>query len=405
MRPNLYYKLSKLVDELLISFDDGIKNRLRTSEHVIAEPKSPLRAHKLVEKERTYIPTSVGADGFVYGVVEGSNKIWRSEDGMSTIEEVERDFYQYGDWYPYWVTKTHSGYVVITGARYADGNPDVGAIYFGEEFDGPYERKTGFTPNHTPCEFGITCYHGITKGEQIILVAERGYPTGSEEKGKIRGTFDGGQTWEVLKNVEVENPNQNTHFHTAVYDPYRGRIWASQGDGDNAMLLISDDLGKTWRRIFPENKVGKVNFQPTLLLPLANNIVYGADTSPGNVGLWKIPVDKMYNGFVENFSLEKGAFCWDQVVGFHNYPISSFAVDGNVAYCSMPSRYQSGKSFVMATGDGGNTWHTVAGFNYSQVLSRGIVGPDNSGFLYGVWDSPDEPNTTIVFEPIEWLYK
>jgi len=391
-----------------IGLENLIRAYMRESQFPIAEPKTPLQMKKLVTKDSLYIPSSLGADGFVYGVVADSNIIWRSDDGMETIEEVEYDFFSEGYYYPYWVTKTEAGFVVITGNRYGASSPgpNIGAVFFSELFDSGYVLKTPFTPNHTPSEFGITYYHGKAISEQIILIAERGFPAEGEELGKIRGTFDGGRTWRIVSEYgEVVNSDQNTHFHTCAYDPYRGRIWISRGDGDNGKLLISDDLGSTWREVKPENNLGRTKFQPTLLLPLANNIIFGPDGGFG-VGVLKIPVDKTYYNKEEHFALVEGAFCWDQKWAASQYPISSYAVDGNVAYVVMDSTYYgNGKSFVMATGDGGNTWHTVAGFNYSHVLGRGIIGPDANGNLYGIWNTTEEPNTTAIFDMIEWEKK
>lgn len=416
MRPILYSKITDLINKIDVGKSPNsnrhlshlIRRYLRESQYPIAAPKNPLKIKRLVEKTSLYIPTSLGADGYVYGVVENSNTIWRSNDGMETIDEVNYDFFSEGYYYPYWVTKTPTGFVVITGNRYGDrafGGANVGAIFYSDVFESGYELKDTFTPNHTPSEFGITYYHGLAISEQIILVAERGFPSEGEEIGKIRGTFDGGKTWRIVKEFELVNPNVNAHFHTAVYDPYRGRIWASQGDLDNAKLFISDDLGDSWREIKLENDIGQTRFQPTMLLPLANNIAYGADGGPGGVGIMKIPVDKDFYGRKEHFSLVEGAFAWDQVPVYQNYPISNYAVRGNEAYISLPTTYGHRKSWVIATGDGGNTFHVVAGFNYGRVLRRGIIGPDENNNLYGVWDTEEEPNTTAIFDTIDWIYK
>ncbi len=408
MRPLLHHKLMLILDKIfpLAKLNNLELLYTKRTEFPVAEPKTPLKIKKIVQNSNLYIPSSLGIDGYVYGVVRDSNTIWRSNDGMATVENFEHDFHSNGFWYPYWATKTHSGFVVITGNRYGDGNPNTGAVFFAQDFNGQYELKNVFTENHTPSEFGITYHHGIAKSEQIILIAERGFPVNSEERGKIRATFDGGQTWNIICEYgEIINPSANTHFHTAVYDPYRGRLWVSKGDGDNAKTLISDNLGQSWRKVDFISDHTPCN-QPTMLLPLANNIIYGSDGGRSKVGIWKILVDKYFGTESERFYLEKGAFCWDEQSTIKNYPISSYAVDGNIAYISLPSgKYDNGRSFVIATGDGGNTWHTVAGYHYSKVLDRGIIGPDKNGNLYGIWDTLDEPNTTAIFDSIAWQYK
>ncbi len=305
---------------------------------------------------------------------------------------------------PYFVTNTDTGYVVITDG---DGEENRGAIYYSRDFDGEYNKKEQFTYDHEPIMFGITWYHGGQEPEQIILISERG-----DGEGKLWGTFDGGKSWSNLRTAERFNEDQQLHHHTATYDPYQGRIWNSQGDGENAAMYISDDLGKSWRNISDDidTDLPHDQFQPTLLATTQHTIVYGGDSGGTHAGLLEIPRDYKFEGNKENYVLERAIGVWDQQPTYRQYATAPYAQDGSEIYITLPSMYDDEtRTFVVGSGDHGRTFHLLATYpnfhmEFGEQFSRGIVGPCQDGYLYGIWDTEAKENSIMILRPPDWIY-
>ncbi|OWZ83160.1 hypothetical protein [Natranaerobius trueperi] len=370
---------------------------------IIADPKGTLDIVSVENYEPATKPTSVGIDGMIYGTGH-KNTLWRANNAFEEMEiktdDNVYDFKSDGYGTPYFVTKTASGYVVVTDG---EGEKNRGAIYYSEEFDRDYTLKKEFTSDHTPIMFGNTWYHGEYKPEQIVLIAERG-----DGKGKLWATFDGGKSWDNIRTAEMYDDEYQLHHHTAVYDPYQGRIWNSQGDGPNASIYISDDMGKSWRDISVETELDHTQLQPTLLAPTIHTLIYGGDSGGTRVGLLEIPRDKEFENNEENFQLKRAIGVWDQQPTYRQYATAPYAKDGSEIYIALPSMYDDEKPvFIVGSGDHGRTFHLLATHHsepleYGEQLSHGIVGPDKDGYLYGIWDTAANKKAMVVFDPPDW---
>ncbi|ACB86210.1 hypothetical protein [Natranaerobius thermophilus] len=397
------------VSEKHSDIDEPISLKDKDSEQLVegvrANPMSKLEIVSVENHQPALEPRSVGIDDRIYGTGEG-NTLWRGSDAFEDMEiftgEDVFDFQSHGYGTPYFVTRTASGYIVVTDG---ESEENRGAIFFSENFTQGYELKEEFTYDHHPIMFGNTWYHGEYEPEQIVLLAERG-----DGKGKLWATFDGGKSWENIRTAERFDEDQQLHHHTAVYDPYQGRIWNSQGDGANAALYISDDLGKSWRNISGEIETDLPHnqFQPTLLAPTMHTIIFGGDSGGTHAGLLEIPRDHDFEGNQENFVLERAIGVWDQQPTYKQYGTAPYAQEDSEIYIVLPSAYDDEKrAFVVGSGDHGRSFHLLGTYpnhhlEYGEQLTLGIVGPCRDGYLYGIWDTEADEHTMVVFDPPEW---
>ncbi|KSW10768.1 hypothetical protein CF15_08285 [Pyrodictium occultum] len=72
------------------------------------------------------------------------------------------------------------------------------------------------------------------------------------------------------------------HFHSVVYDPFRGWLVATLGDGNLLRVAVSANGGENWRPLYR----GPWQFVP--IVPLKDTIVFGMDSgiARGGVGIY-----------------------------------------------------------------------------------------------------------------------
>ena len=63
------------------------------------------------------------------------------------------------------------------------------------------------------------------------------------------------------------------------------------------------------------------------------------------------------------------------------------------------------KYFVVATGDGGASWHTVLAATGINSFSNGIIGPDKNNYLYAYIIDGDGNPKVIKANRIQWQFK
>jgi len=384
-----------------IQVDDEGKLLVNSSPRVF--PETPLKTELLSPVLAGYgssiSPSSIGIDGYVY-CTTGYATTARTNDGFKTMEkgydfsnEVE------GPRAPFYVTKTSEGYVVVTSSV----ETRKAAIWFSEEFASGFTKVADLDKGFV-VGFNVSCHHP-TYRPSILLVGEYG-PTKTSKD--LYLSIDGGQSWKVVLSSKVVG-DFYTHIHCSVYDPYRDRIWASVGDTANAAMFYSDDLGESFTEIEMnelQNPTGQL-LQPTILVPLPDKILFGADASPFAGMLMSIPIDtKQIINNTETFTLKHEHTFTKGDSGLH-YP-DLYVVDGAEIYIKANSNDGSRKTYFFASGDGGKSWYNVLVANMSQLESNatfgGIVGPDpnNDNCMYGRFVN-GTTNRIIKFNKINWI--
>ena len=134
-------------------------------------------------------------------------------------------------------------------------------------------------PNSTFARtFGFSAYRNI------ILLAEYGTKNAEDPPRFVYISYDYGETFDVLYEKQIGDmvqPN-NYHIHDVAYDPYANRIWIAEGDGVNANIVYTDNLGLTFISL-PAQELGSAPRyirQPTSITPLPDKVVFGSDFQP-----------------------------------------------------------------------------------------------------------------------------
>lgn len=219
--------------------------------------------------------------------------------------------------------------------------------------------------------FGIDAYlNGIATTRSGIVLASA-YGTGQIARDLVVST-DRGVTFKVVKKTQnLTSVNGNSHWHDVAYDAYRGWIWASEGDGANSAVWYSEDLGASWKKL-PDKE------QPTAIVPFSDRIVFGRDGWHAGVDVLEIPDSQSYAfGSIKplkdaNRAMGANYFARKPVT-YSDESYMSFEVYESVSH----------PSIVIATGDGGRSWHGV----WSGVTNIGnfIAMDDENVYAYDKW--------------------
>ena len=360
------------------------------------------------------VPMGLGCDGFIYGGSgAGRRQLVKSDNGFEAISPGANMADETGDsaFVVQSVNRTKAGYVVV-GRREIDG-VRRGSVWFSESFDGGFTEV--LLADKTFAVHSISYYNQGSELEDIVILGEYTIVSFTGEQPsphKLYLSKDGGQNFEVVKETKVIDPRQdvNSHWHHSIYDPYTGRIFASNGDGENRDMYVSDDLGKTWKEMrTPENEYGLTSLQqPTLLIPTSKKILLGPDlNTPG--ALLSLVRDEEYTQVhwqgSENWKLN-----WEITVDETHaqvfFPQQPYGISGDEIYVLFPSSAGNTdkRFYVVASGDGGNTWHKVYGLRLPNgSMNEGIVGPDNNGYLCAYVNTG---TTTRIWraKELEWVY-
>lgn len=355
----------------------------------IAIPKTPLKLELL--NVGGYLPRTIGIDGAVY--CQFGTKIAMTGDAFSTAPTLGCDFAPAS---ASWCTRTHAGYVVLADQQ----------VWFSTEFD------AGFSQVHeidrTSTNFARSVYHGNDLFDSVILIGEY---TNDKVPHKLHASFDGGQTWKVIRETVVNSTSYNAHCHCTIWDPYRGRIWAAQGDTANAMLVYSDDLGNTWKEVSIDIPEGWY-LQPTSMLALPNRLVglpdSGSTRPPCVVSL--IPSKAYILPDGETFDWRMELAIRDDIpapTGYGAYPVAQCSdAEAYVTFTDQSSVTK--KTPIVGTGDGGNTWHVLWANDFKRFASgwgfqQGLVGPDKNGHIFAACYTTG--NRIAKITPPTWMVK
>ena len=210
---------------------------------------------------------------------------------------------------------------------------------------------------------------------------------------------DMGSTWTVINESIITNDSDvNSHWHTAKFDPYMGRIWAAEGDNSNSAISYSDDFGETWTRL-------PGRYQPTLIHPFPKRVIFGRDRGSASPGLdqWvrsskPFALEDLTDGLT--FRRDKKAYV--------NYPSMQITGYGDEAYIRFPKHTGIDEQYIYATGDGGESWHCVYSSKQSPgdyVLGNpsGVTVDGKIAFALHGYGTGDYNTPLVYSDAIEWV--
>ncbi len=120
---------------------------------------------------------------------------------------------------------------------------------------------------------------GFSKYKNIVTMTPYAQKAVGSTKGKrAYVSYNSGETFTELFNLlDYTDINQTaTHIHSSTYDPYEDMFWVCVGDGQaQQMVYYSKDGGTNWHRVA---KQGDLEFQPTIIIPLRNSVLFVSDT-------------------------------------------------------------------------------------------------------------------------------
>lgn len=197
-------------------------------------------------------------------------------------------------------------------------------------------------------QFGVKSYHsGISGAATIILAAV--YGRGLDNRDLLL-SLDGGKSFDIVKQTQLNNTNQNSHWHDVAIDVYSGLLWASEGDSpDNRGVYFSDDLGESWTTL--SNRT-----QATAILPFADRVVFGRDDGLPGLSYFEKPLTLEDYNKLDNDSIKILREFKPNTEGYALYGITP-VTEGQEGYL-MYSRYPGETpNIIMGTGDGGISFH------------------------------------------------
>lgn len=374
-------------DNGAFEFEMG-SDQITKQQKPIANPLTTLEP-EFIDNPDEIVPMSLGKDDYFYGIkpYRGGNVV-RSNDAFATHEtgpDFEERIYN--------VTKTSAGFVVVTKH----------AIHFSTTFGSGYTTVLALDSLTDP-GFDEICieYHQSGVGRDVFLVGEY-----SQEKDNVHKLYlsqDGGQTWTKIKDGQIVDNTVNAHWHHATFDPYTGNIFASLGDGVNRALYLSRDMGQNWIELSDQNY-----YQPTLLIPFIDRIYNGPDSNV-NMGVYSITKKQSRLIGDDDFLNEEFFVIDETITAGLGFPTQPYARKGNETYIVYPSKLdQPGAPvYIVATADGGETWHIVYGTKLtspgSDWMHQGIVGVNPDGLMMSYLRYNGE-HYLLKFNKLEWNFK
>lgn len=350
--------LQSVKNEIVSAIEAG---NVRTTARQKLYPASNLQFEMIPARSILVIAIDFKNDGFSYGIDHGW--IARSDDGWQTKENG-----------------VNFGSLDAGGARrlcrWSDGTfcavTDAGKVITFDDLSGTNAKVNLDIGDKLASPISVSFWEdGVNR---IVLLGD--YQQGTSYPPKLYMSLDGGETFNVI--LEGKALFSNNHWHATCYDRFSGTIWASQGDGNSATTYFSTDLGSTWTEVSLKEGKHKSYVQPTLILPFPNRMVFGRDGAgiPPGLDEW---VRDGKNITPSNVFLPEPALEFKDTYGSHvYYPSLSYTavlpLNPLVAYVSFP--YQSSDkqeiSFIFATGDGGESWHSV----YAGLKRMWVKGTD-----------------------------
>jgi len=330
-------------------------------------------------KAASFTPRSVGVDGLTYGNGGiGDRLLRRTSDGGATFADGQ-DFgalVNSGE-YVISVLRTTAGYVVVTSSD-ASVAGNYARVWFSTSWTSGFTAVQALNGTN---EFSLSRPEIGPNGQTWLALGE--YSTDMPQPAhRLWHSSDGGQTWRVIKTAVVTDSTKNSHFHGCAHDPSAVtgagmRLYSSQGDNGNDTFAYTDnpqDPTPTWTVV----PFVDPHPQPTTVGVFPGQRLFISGDGLGNAGITTLPVSTLVPEEKLQTPLKEVA---TQQFGRSPYAQSG---DGR-AVVVVPDRLGGTlKSYFLATGDYGKTWHVIHTMDLASLGSgsNGVVGPDAAGWIY-----------------------
>lgn len=292
------------------------------------------------------------------------------------------------------MTKSNAGYVVVI----SDLAIHTTGFYFSKSFTDGFEKVAEMYTGHI--RLWNVGKQELDYGLGLLLFG--GYGATNTVKELIMSR-DGGETYTTIHTLEPIQGQERCHYHASTFDRLTGRIYTSIGDIANAKVIYSDDFGSKWTEI--PNTL-PTPLQTTSLVNLANKLVLCPDRDGYYASIWtmtkgetstinEIPkFDLAFNKKIANIKAQY------QYVGYP-FVVSNSGIECYVPFMDFGANNKT--IYIVATNDGGETWHTILVDNYNDKFTAntfGILGYDKNGNLYMKYQG-NNPEIRI-FKGITW---
>lgn len=205
---------------------------------------------------------------------------------------------------------------------------------------------------------GVPLNWNIASQGNIMFVSEYGYKGHGDNARRVYRSFDYGVTWEI---VFEPPPAYDWHNHKTLITQ-DGVVYQSIGDGDNAQIIRSLDMGETW-------EVRVQGHHPTSAVVFDDYILWGLDAGrPPGV----IRYNRLTGEITQSLALPRP----------FNGPAYSMVYANGIVYAGFVSydgyRHPIG---IFYSRDRGDSWHLLGQINkiyprYGIAFSELVVSGD-----------------------------
>jgi hypothetical protein len=224
---------------------------------------------------------------------------------------------------------------------------------------------------------------GHSTWEDIVIWGSYGRSDfeGERHPDEVALSTDGGATFEHVLTAEFQSADAaNHHIHDVEWDPYADRIWVTVGDGPNAQIYWSDDLGDSWDHL---EEYG-IHEMPTQVAAFRDNVVFGTDGNPDGILRWARDDPNDAPESVDDLERPQIQLHDDEHAGeMRTYARGRWHIredlDTGRELCIMPFGYSpmhpdARESIVIASVDG-DAWYEILRTEDERTLTTNVLGP------------------------------
>jgi len=380
MNIGLLQIINSFLNTKQINAYDAVRDTIQTFDKV-AYKAVPVMGEIRRNPSTTMRPLASDKDGTVYGYSLVSNRYLASsvDGGVTLTQGLLFDE-------PIQAVVISATHIIVS--TWTD-TTTAGKIYVGSKSNGvagPFTLKITMDIGVYGVSFSMNSFYdqlgtdGLYK-KNIVLIGEYGRKTLPNPAKRVYLSVDGGDTFSTIFTGE-EITDQ--HIHTVVYDQYSGRLCMWIGDEFNKTgLYFSDDMGATWRKVYPtldKDQGGVDNVNSTIIVPTPKYLLFCSDKFP-NVAIWRWSREREVLEDMNGGDITKALHIAHPICVQKSPNIQPYFSRGWVRVSDMEfyigigsSSTDPKKSYIIATGDGGETLHTIFCDN---IPSGGYVGLDS----------------------------
>ena len=211
-------------------------------------------------------------------------------------------------------------------------------------------------------------------------------------------SVDGGVTFKQI--FEAEGDTSHYHIHDIAYDQYQDRIWIASGDYTSDKIYFSDDRGTTW------TVAHGTGYQSTTIVPMPDYVIFGSDYFPVSVYKWDRRTERQQVSLKDHGDISKAmsvAIVLDRnLTAAECYSYGFYKESDNIAYlvfCGVGGSTK--KSFLVATGDGGRSFHILLANSETNNCGMQVIAGEMDGKLIIQYWS-DKALGTLKMDKVVW---